>query len=293
MLHRGTKTAETEIFSAIAVGYKAGESTFEYYRHFPQFARFGKRNFPACGFAVGLRFQRAGSREMCGRFVRAKAPELYGQLFGVDSVPDIPSFNIAPTQMIAVVRMQEDHKVCVSLRWGMIPFWAKDKKTSYINARGDTVASKPAFRAAFKKRRCLILADGYYEWKAEGKKKQPYYYSMKDDQPIALAGIWDSWTNKDESDAQPIESCARRSRLKWAFATTTGFCGRSWRKERSFMKRKTISCAGQTNPDGPRFEVSPKRENSNSAIRRHSTLPSAPWEGNRACVSRNTRKPRQ
>jgi len=208
MLHRGTKTAETEIFSAIAVGYKAGESTFEYYRHFPQFARFGKRNFPACGFAVGLRFQRAGSREMCGRFVRARAPELYGQLFGVDSVPDIPSFNIAPTQMIAVIRMQEDYKVCVSLRWGMIPFWAKDKKTSYINARGDTVASKPAFRAAFKKRRCLILADGYYEWKAEGKKKQPYYYSMKDDQPIALAGIWDSWTNKDESDAQPIESCA-------------------------------------------------------------------------------------
>ncbi|MBI1831006.1 MAG: SOS response-associated peptidase [Planctomycetes bacterium] len=148
---------------------------------------------------------------MCGRFVRAKAPQEYGQLFGVGNVPDLTSYNVAPTQPIVAVRFAGDQRTCAVLRWGMIPSWAKDKKTSYINARGETLGDKPAFRSAFKRRRCLILADGYYEWKTEGKKKQPFYYSMKDDRPIAFAGIWDVWTESQadaNAEGAAIESCA-------------------------------------------------------------------------------------
>ena len=83
------------------------------------------------------------------------------------------------------------------LRWGLIPSWAKDAAIGnrMINARGETVAEKPAFRAAFKRRRCLILADGYYEWRKEGKRKQPYYFRMKDDRPFAFAGLWELWSD--------------------------------------------------------------------------------------------------
>jgi putative SOS response-associated peptidase YedK len=142
---------------------------------------------------------------MCGRFVRSKAPEAYGQLFGVTDVPSLPpSYNVAPTQSVLVVRIQDDHKACAVLRWGLIPLWAKDKKTSFINARADSVTDKPAFRAAVKRRRCLVLADGYYEWLTEGKKKTPFYFHMKDDTPLAFAGIWDTWKGEEH----PIESCA-------------------------------------------------------------------------------------
>jgi putative SOS response-associated peptidase YedK len=140
---------------------------------------------------------------MCGRFVRHTKPSVYAQMFEVDSVPGEPSYNIAPTQLVAAVRMADDHRECVLLRWGLIPFWAKDKKTSFINARGDTVLQKPAFRASVKKRRCLVLADGYFEWKTEGKAKQPYYYRRRDEKPFAFAGLWDRW----ESPEQSIQSC--------------------------------------------------------------------------------------
>ena len=89
------------------------------------------------------------------------------------------------------------------MRWGLIPSWAKDKKMAQINARADTAASKPTFRTAFKKRRCLILADGYYEWKKLGKEKQPYFYRMKDDQPFTFAGLWETW----HGDGEPLETC--------------------------------------------------------------------------------------
>jgi putative SOS response-associated peptidase YedK len=91
------------------------------------------------------------------------------------------------------------------MRWGLIPSWAKDKKTSLINARADTVFTKPAFRTSAKRRRCLILADGYYEWKTLGPKlKQPYYFRAADSKPIAFAGIWDSWSAGGAS----LESCS-------------------------------------------------------------------------------------
>lgn len=140
---------------------------------------------------------------MCGRFVRHTKPSVYATLFEVDSVPAGPSYNIAPTQPVAAVRMQDDRRQCVLLRWGMIPFWAKDKKTSYINARAETVIAKPAFRNALNKRRCLVLADGYYEWRTEGKAKQPFYFHLRDGQPFAFAGLWDCWKGAEE----PIESC--------------------------------------------------------------------------------------
>jgi putative SOS response-associated peptidase YedK len=128
---------------------------------------------------------------------------MYAEMFGVASVPDVPSFNIAPTQPVAIVRQAADHRECVLVVWGLIPFWSKDKKTSFINARADTVLQKPAFRNLVKKRRCLVLADGFYEWKTEGKAKQPYYFHLRDGRPFAFAGLWDCW----KGEAAPLESC--------------------------------------------------------------------------------------
>jgi len=141
---------------------------------------------------------------MCGRFVRRQSPAVYAELFGVDAVPGQPSFNVAPTQLVAAVRRAEHHLEAVLLRWGLIPFWSKDGKQSFINARSDTVLVKPAFRASVRKRRCLVLADGYYEWKTEGKAKQPYFYHRRDDRPFAFAGLWDTW----KGPTGPVESCA-------------------------------------------------------------------------------------
>lgn len=117
-------------------------------------------------------------------------------------------FNIAPTQLVAAVRDTAggDQRQLSQLRWGLIPSWAKDAKigSRMINARAETVAEKPSFRAAFKRRRCLVLSDGYYEWKKEGKTKQPFYIRMNDERPFAFAGLWETW--RDEHD-EPIESC--------------------------------------------------------------------------------------
>ena len=143
---------------------------------------------------------------MCGRYVRANTGETYASLFGLPSVPEVrPSWNIAPTQPVLVARIVEGEVHGDLLRWGLIPFWAKDKKTSWINARSETVLEKPAFKAAAKRRRCLIFADGYYEWKTLGPKtKQAYYYRMADDKPFAFAGIWDQWSG----DGPTLETCA-------------------------------------------------------------------------------------
>jgi putative SOS response-associated peptidase YedK len=141
---------------------------------------------------------------MCGRYVRKSPSAVYAEMFGVDAVPGTPSYNVAPTQSVAVVRPAGDHREAVLMRWGLIPSWAKDAKMAQINARGDTVATKPMFRSAFKKRRCLVLADGYFEWKATGKQKQPYYFHRRDDKPFAFGGLWECWKGPDG----PVESCA-------------------------------------------------------------------------------------
>lgn len=147
---------------------------------------------------------------MCGRFTLRTNASRVAEAFGLDVVPDIVSrYNIAPTQSIAVVRLSGDGELRPRLslvRWGLIPFWAKDPSIGArtINARSETVAERPTFRDSFRKRRCLVAADGFYEWKAAGKKKQPYYIHFADDRPFAFAGLWDRWK---PADGEPIESC--------------------------------------------------------------------------------------
>ena len=155
---------------------------------------------------------------MCGRYAITVSSlnKLLAQ-FGVELVemsetrlPWTPRYNVAPTTTVPAVRNREDGKrELVQLRWGLIPPWAKDTKIAYstINARADTVATKPAFRSAFKKRRCLIIADGYYEWRKEGKAKLPLYYQIDGGKPFAFAGLWEWWRDPADKDAEPIESC--------------------------------------------------------------------------------------
>src|SRR5262245_57807328 len=135
---------------------------------------------------------------MCGRFTLRARLNLVLKELDADGVPDwTPRYNIAPTQSVPVVR-QNGQRTCALLRWGLVPFWAKEPKAvrggGLINARAETVASLPAFRAAFRKRRCLVLADGYFEWKATGgKAKQPYFIRRPGDEPFAFAGLWECW----------------------------------------------------------------------------------------------------
>jgi putative SOS response-associated peptidase YedK len=132
---------------------------------------------------------------MCGRFTLRSPASIIAEQFSVFEVPELHArFNIAPTQSVPVVR-QVDTRMLSMLRWGLVPSWAKDISigNSLTNARAETVASKPSFRAAFRKRRCLIVADGFYEWQRTEKQKQPYYIHRRDDRPFAMAGLWESW----------------------------------------------------------------------------------------------------
>ena len=145
---------------------------------------------------------------MCGRFTLHMPWSELVKLYRVHDRPNLkPRYNIAPTQDVLAIRLdKEGQQEAAQLRWGLIPFWAKDEKISYskINARAETVAKKPAFRDAFKKRRCLIAADGYYEWKTlEDGSKQPYRITLKPEQPFSFAGLWEHW----EKDNKVIESC--------------------------------------------------------------------------------------
>ncbi len=119
-------------------------------------------------------------------------------------------YNVAPTQEVAAVRQVDGKRQLALFRWDLIPSWAKDTKiaSSTVNARGDTVATKPAFRTAYKRRRCLMLADGYYEWLRVGKLKQPYLYEVDGGKPFALAGLWEQWLGTGDQDAPPLESCS-------------------------------------------------------------------------------------
>ena len=146
---------------------------------------------------------------MCGRFVRFDKIQDLIKVLNSKIATDLPrSYNIAPSQMVACIRHapENDHRECVPLKWGLLPSWAKDTSmgNKMINARAETVAEKPSFRSAFKKRRCLILAHGYYEWKLEGKRKQPYYIRFKNDRPFAFAGLWE---RNEKTTNEPIESC--------------------------------------------------------------------------------------
>ena len=134
---------------------------------------------------------------MCGRFALKTPTSELASHFKLDEAVEVsPRYNIAPgTDIPAIRHSPEGKRVMHLLRWGLVPHWAKDPSigAKLSNARGETVAEKPSFRDAFKRRRCLVPADGFYEWKAEGRLKQPYYFSMKDGEPFALGGVWESW----------------------------------------------------------------------------------------------------
>jgi putative SOS response-associated peptidase YedK len=146
---------------------------------------------------------------MCGRYAVTSAPEAIRALFGYPEQPNFPPrFNVAPTQPIAIVRLIEGKRQFTLVRWGLLPSWVKDPRnfTLLINARGESLTEKPAFRAAMKRRRCLIPADGFYEWKAAGPRKQPYYVRAKSGVPLAFAGLWETWTgpNGEEMETAAI-----------------------------------------------------------------------------------------
>lgn len=145
---------------------------------------------------------------MCGRFALTASASTLTEIFQIDVLPDVlPRYNVAPTTQVLSVVKTDGARVARTFRWGLIPFWAKDKKIGarMINARSETVASKPSFRAAFKKRRTLILSDGFYEWRREGKTKVPHLIGMKNGKPFAMAGLWESWTDKDSDEE--VRSC--------------------------------------------------------------------------------------
>ncbi len=147
---------------------------------------------------------------MCGRYTLTCAPETLSEAFRLESVTDLPPrYNIAPSQQVTCVRTRSATRTrdVVGLRWGLVPSWTRDPAVgnTLINARAETAADKPAFRTPFRERRCLVLADGYYEWKREGTRTQPYHIRFNDGRPFAFAGLWDRWTGQDGT---VLESCA-------------------------------------------------------------------------------------
>ena len=146
---------------------------------------------------------------MCGRFAFYSPHEAVVRLFGVADAPEfVPHYNIAPTQYIAAVRAAADGPRRLSmLYWGLVPYWAPEKSIGarMINARGETLKEKPSFRDAYQRRRCLVLADGYYEWQRAGGVKQPHFISLASGEPFGMAGLWERW--RDRTTGQPLESC--------------------------------------------------------------------------------------
>lgn len=146
---------------------------------------------------------------MCGRFTQTASPAVIAQEFGV-TVPLLftARYNIAPSQPVAAIRIEPGTttRQLVLLRWGLIPSWAKDPKigNQCINAKAETVAEKPSFRAAFKTRRCLVIATGFYEWQVQGPRKQPMWIGLNSHRPFAFAGLWEHWHPPEGGD---IESC--------------------------------------------------------------------------------------
>lgn len=141
---------------------------------------------------------------MCGRFAFYSPAEATAALFGATlQASPAARFNIAPTQDIAAIRQGEDKQLTMTmLRWGLVPFWAKDPAMGnrMINARAETIAEKPSFRTAYRKRRCLIPADGFYEWHTSEGRKTPWFISLESGKTFAFAGIWESWQDKETGE---------------------------------------------------------------------------------------------
>lgn len=150
---------------------------------------------------------------MCGRFVSSSPPDEIARYFGVEQVSETvvePNYNVAPSLDIYTVLETGGVRRLEPIHWGLVPIWAKDMKVGnrMINARAETLAEKNAYKRAFRKRRCIIPADGFYEWKKipGQKRKQPYYVQRADGEPFAFAGLWEVWRGPDR-DGDPIASC--------------------------------------------------------------------------------------
>lgn len=146
---------------------------------------------------------------MCGRFTLHTPESRIREVFNLERSPLLglnPRYNIAPSQQVPIIRDTEAGLEMVMARWGLVPHWSKEPKSRYstINARIESVAEKPTYRTPFKYRRCLIPADGFYEWKVVDGKKTPHYIRMRDEGVFAFAGLWDRW----EGEAESLESCS-------------------------------------------------------------------------------------
>ncbi|MBI5673469.1 MAG: SOS response-associated peptidase [Nitrospirae bacterium] len=146
---------------------------------------------------------------MCGRYSQTATPAVIAEQFAVSGPPLFtPRYNIAPSQSVVAIWADPETSVrqLVFLRWGLLPSWARDARigTQCINAKAETVAEKPAFRSAFKKRRCLVVATGFYEWQVQGKRKQPMWIGMKSKAPFAFAGLWEHW---QPAEGEPADTC--------------------------------------------------------------------------------------
>jgi putative SOS response-associated peptidase YedK len=156
---------------------------------------------------------------MCGRYVSSSSSAVLESYLSVDEVKAEPleeSYNVAPTDEVYVVVERDDRRLLGTMKWGLVPWFSKDPKTGakMINARAESVPTKPAFRRAFEKRRCLIPADGFYEWKKpteDGGKKIPYFIHGADGRPIVFAGLWEIWKPRDASGAPASSGQSRRS----------------------------------------------------------------------------------
>jgi putative SOS response-associated peptidase YedK len=145
---------------------------------------------------------------MCGRFTQRQPAARLRKEFRVGESPGVEArYNIAPTQDILGVRQTPDGREMTLLKWGLVPSWAKDTSigAKLINARSETVTEKPSFREAFKRRRCIIPADGFYEWQRTGGRKQPFFFHIRDDRPFGFAGLWERWEGEG---GRVINSCA-------------------------------------------------------------------------------------
>jgi putative SOS response-associated peptidase YedK len=142
---------------------------------------------------------------MCGRFVQVEKPEFYAEHFGAEFIrteTQQVNYNVAPTEQIYSVVEHNSERVLTSFRWGLVPHWAKDLKigSKAINARSETAATKPMFRRSFANRRCLIPADGFYEWERKTHGKLPHYIFGADNKPLPLAGLWSSWHDPETEE---------------------------------------------------------------------------------------------
>jgi len=156
---------------------------------------------------------------MCGRYLITSAPEAFRRLFDYEEQPNFPPrYNVAPTQPVPVVRLADGKREFALVRWGLIPYWVKDPRTFtlLINARGDSVNDKPAFRNAMRRRRCLFLADGFYDWSNAGGRKRPFVVRPRDGQPVAFAGVWETWTgpNGEEMETGAIVTTEANRELR-------------------------------------------------------------------------------